>query len=90
MNSASAKPKISQLPMPGIPVRPEHGPTVALTALSPGREVVYHGNINGGPRHGAKGIVRQALGRRVVVDMGTSGVWHIPYYFLSITGSVAA
>jgi len=70
--------------MPGMPARDsEGGRAVAVRALAPGREVVYHGNIVGGPRHGARGVVRQASGRRVTVDMGTLGVWHIPYYFLS-------
>lgn len=45
---------------------------------------MYLGNVTGGPRFGARGVVKQALGRRVVIDMGLSGTWYIPYYFLTV------
>ena len=90
MDRISVKTPLSQLHLEGMPSGPEPGPIVGIRTLSPGREVVYHGNLIGGPRHGARGIVRQALGRRVVVDMGKAGVWHIPYYFLSVPSTAAA
>lgn len=58
--------------------------------VPPGREVRYLGRVAGGPRYGTRGTVRQTLGRRVVVDMGRWGTWHIPYYFLSATTLEAA
>ena len=54
-----------------------------------GTEVLYSGYFAGGPRHGSRGVVRRASGRRAFVDMGRSGMWHIPYYFLSVPSRAA-
>ena len=52
--------------------------------VSPGQEVLYTGNLTGGPQPGARGTVKRILGRKAVVDLGPSGAWHIPYFFLAV------
>ena len=47
-----------------------------------GQEVVYQGRVAGGPDYGEHGIIRRTYRQKAVVDMGNSGMWHIPYYFL--------
>jgi len=42
------------------------------------------GNIHGGPRFGSTGVITEALRRKAVVDMGKSGIWNIPYHFLTL------
>ena len=71
----------TQLSMPGMPVPGDSAPTRCCT-VNAGQEVQYQGKINGGPRYGSFGVVKQALRHRAVVDMGQLGTWHIPYYFL--------
>ena len=51
-------------------------------SLAPGQQIVYVGRVGGRLRYGDRGIVQQALRNRAVVDMGTSGVWHLPYHVL--------
>ena len=74
-----------QLTIPGL--RPTTDDTATPSPppagrLGPGAVVVYRGRVRGGPRFGAKGVVREVRGRRVVVNLAEGGVWHIPAYFL--------
>ena len=71
-----------QIEMPGMPTRNGTGDKVMGGSVAPGTVVLYMGNVLGGPRHGERGVVRRSDSRRVLVDMGRSGSWHIPYYFL--------
>lgn len=73
---------VLQLAMPGMPTLPRTAASYAT--LTPGQEVVYLGHISGGPRYGSRGVVRQTHRRKAVVDLGRSGTWHIPYYFLGV------
>ena len=78
----------AQLRMPGMPKR-RRGRAIELAALSPGIEVEYIGKVGGGPRYGATGVVREKLSRRALVDMGVSGRWLVPYYFLDVPSKAA-
>ncbi len=89
MKHTDAKTPVTQLPMPGMPAPPTPEVKASLRNVSPGREVLYLGNVTGGPRYGTRGVVKQTLGRRVVVDLGRWGTWHIPYYFLSVLSEAA-
>jgi hypothetical protein len=80
----------TQLSMPGMPEPSHRHKVLSCCNVVPGQEVVYMGNIQGGPRYGTHGIVKQALQRKAVVDMGKSGTWTIPYYFLSVSQFQAA
>lgn len=80
---------IEQLQMPGMPRAQRPGPAASSQNVAAGTEVLYTGYFPGGPRHGARGVVRRASGRRAFVDMGHSGMWHIPYYFLSVHARAA-
>ena len=73
---------IEQIEMPGMPTRAVSGDRFMGGGVAPGTVVLYMGNVSGGPRHGERGVVRRSDSRRVLVDMGRSGRWHIPYYFL--------
>jgi len=75
----------AQLAMPGMSSIPRSAVNATRYNLSPGQVVHYLGNLSGGPRYGSRGIVREVLGRRAIVDMGRVGRWHIPYYFLSVS-----
>ena len=75
----------TQMIMPGMLDRSSVRTVVAGGQLRPGVEVMYHGNIKGGPKFGATGIVQEVRGRRVVIDLYGWGIWHIPFYFLSTT-----
>ncbi len=77
----------AQLRMPGMPWR--RWAPVSRSRLSPGAEVEYVGRIAGGPRYGAMGVVKGVLARRALVDMGMSGKWLVPYYFLGVPGEAA-
>ena len=83
MNAIDTRTASSQLSLPGMAV--VERPPVALHcgSVAPGQEVLYVGNVSGGPRFRSRGVVRRALQRKAVVDMGRMGTWHIPYYFLS-------
>ena len=72
----------SQFDMPGMPPRLELRADASAHNLVPGHEVRYLGNVAGAPSFGARGVVIRVLGRKAVVDMGRSGTWHIPYFFL--------
>ena len=73
-----------QMRMPGMPPQTMVSAPVVAHTLTNGTEVVYNGSMYGGPKQGSSGVVREALGRRAVVDLGYSGIWHIPYHFLSL------
>lgn len=78
-----------QMLMPGLP-----RPGEARVRLGPmnarrGQVVEYCGRIRGGPRFGLRGRVVEARPRKAVVDMGTDGTWHIPYYMLAVPPQAA-
>ncbi len=76
----------AQLAMPGMPRPRTSRPKLAsCCSVSPGQGVLYVGNVYGGPRQGSNGVVKEALRHKAVIDMGRSGIWHIPYYFLAIS-----
>ena len=79
---------IRQLTLPGMRHNHEKPKAETCCSVHVGQQVVYMGNIHGGPRFGSTGVVRDALRSKAVVDMGASGVWNIPYHFL--TSSQAA
>lgn len=80
----------AQLPLAGMP-EPLYLRTRPVTFdLQPGQEVTYLGRVDGGPKFGARGIVVETKGRKVVVDLGRGGIWHIPYYFLAVPIADAA
>ena len=73
-----------QIPMPGMPVPPPARRALNSRSILPGQAVQYHGRIRGGPRFGLIGTVTQTRARQAVVDMGASGIWHVPYYLLTV------
>ena len=75
----------TQMIMPGMHERSSPSTVMGGWQLRPGVEVTYHGQIKGGPKSGATGVVQEVRGKRVVVDLHGWGTWHIPYYFLSTT-----
>ena len=79
----------AQLLMPGMPARGRQGVIAGRLELNPGVEVEYIGKVDGGPRFGASGVVKEMKAWRAVVDMGVSGTWLVPYYFLWVSRSVA-
>ena len=84
MSAVTLKDQVTQLPMPGMPVRATMHSAVTCCNIVEGLEVLYLGRVGGGPRYGSRGSVKRALRRVAIVDMGPSGTWHIPYYFLAI------
>ena len=83
INSTTTESKVAQLPMPGIPALSYGPPIVTFRDVAPGQEVMYLGRLSGGPRQGARGIVKQTLLRKAIIDMGRFGTWNIPYCFLA-------
>ena len=83
MRHRTSRPPSPQLSMPGMPepIRPE---TVDRWSITPGQEVLYLGDVNGGPRYGSRGTVRSVLDRKAIVELRDSGTWHIPYWFLGL------
>ncbi len=84
MTLAKTGPVSAQLPMPGMPLPFRSRSVISCCKVAPGQQVVYMGKVHGGPHYGALGIVKQALQRKAVVDMGKAGTWNIPYYFLTM------
>ncbi len=74
---------IRQLGLPGIHTRRSTPKSATCCSIHVGQQVVYMGKIHGGPRFGSAGVVTEALRSKAVVDMGKSGVWNIPYNFLT-------
>lgn len=75
---------ILQLRLPGIHSHGNMPKSATCCSVDVGQQVVYMGNIHGGPRFGSTGVITEALQRKAVVDMGKSGVWNIPYHFLTL------
>ena len=50
-----------------------------------GQQVMYLGNVSGGPINGSKGLVKKLYANKAVVDMGLVGTWNVPYFILSET-----
>ena len=73
-----------QMPMPSMPTPGNLSRSELIEKVRLGSEVTYHGHVKGGPRFGARGVVRKILGRRVVVDLDTHGTWHVPFYLLAV------
>ena len=82
MEERSSRTPVTQLTMAGMPP-PGRTEAAALYDLAPGQVVQYLGKVAGGPRYGDRGLVKETLVRRAVVDMGRSGTWRIPYHFLA-------
>lgn len=80
----SIKHESTQLIMPGTRAQVPIKSNASSGTVSPGQEVLYTGNLTGGPQPGARGTVKRILGRKAVVDLGPSGAWHIPYFFLAV------
>ena len=89
MKNETAMTLTHQLQIPGMPSRRDRIGNTASIQVTTGQAVVYVGQIKGGPRYGATGVVRRVMVKRALVDMGQSGAWHIPYYFLSSTKKAA-
>ncbi len=75
--------------MPGMPEPAWRNVGVGLREVIPGQSVMYLGKVAGGPNYGTKGVVRRVLTRTALVDLGASGAWHIPYYFLALPSMAA-
>ena len=86
MRRTATQTRKHQLRMPGIARQAQPRARIIATCcnITPGQPVIYNGKISGGPQFGSIGVVRQARQTKAVVDMGASGTWNIPYYFLSI------
>ena len=84
MNYPAGDSSTAQLSMPGIPSPALPSANASRANVWPGQEVLYIGRLKGGPRFGVRGVVKETLGRRAVVDMGRWGIWRVPYYFLSV------
>ena len=83
MRHRTSRPPSPQLSMPGMP-EPIRSETVDRWSITAGQEVLYLGDVNGGPRYGSRGTVRSVLDRKAIVDLRDSGTWHIPYWFLGL------
>lgn len=79
----------TQLEMPGMPKPKWSGAGSGFRKMIPGQKVMYLGRVTGGPNYGARGVVRRILARTALVDLGTYGAWHIPYYFLALPSRMA-
>ena len=73
-----------QLSLPGMAVAERQPVALHCGSVAPGQEVQYVGKVSGGPRFLSRGVVKQAYRRKAIVDLGHSGTWHIPYYFLEM------
>ena len=73
-----------QLSLPGMAVVERQPVALHCGSLAPGQEVQYVGKVNGGPRFLSRGVVKQALRRKAIVDLDHGGTWHIPYFFLEM------
>ena len=83
-DSDNIQDNIRQLQLPGLHSHGHAPKSATCCSVHVGQQVVYMGTIHGGPRFGSSGVVTEALQRKAVVDMGTSGVWNIPYHFLGL------
>jgi len=83
MDPINNPPNTAQLVMPGMPPINALNTHASLANLMPGGEVIYSGNIAGGPRHGVHGFIRSVTNRTAVVNFGHDGTWYIPHFLLS-------
>ena len=83
MRQRTSRPPSPQLSMPGMP-EPARSAIISRWSVTPGQEVLYLGNVSGGPRYGSRGTVRSVQDRKAIVDLRGSGTWHIPYWFLGL------
>ena len=51
--------------------------------IGAGQVVIYVGDVFGGPPKGKSGTVKRLDGTKALVDLGFSGTWNVPYYFLA-------
>ena len=78
---------VAQLKMAGMPQASyaDIGPT----DVSPGKEVLFLGRFNGGPKYGSRGVVREVRGRKAVEEIvrvragRPSDIRHNPYNILA-------
>ena len=90
MDSIRRPADTAQLDMPGMPPCIIPSARASPASLVPGQAVIYLGHVSGGPRYRARGVVKRALSRTAVVDMGQAGTWHIPYLFLSVASALSS
>ena len=83
MNKTQNTPILNQISMPGMPNTNKEIHQNNSRRARTGQNVLYTGNIYGGPRYGAHGTVKKVFLRKAIVDLGVSGTWHIPYFLLS-------
>lgn len=83
MGSAVMSTVPKQMEMPGMPEVGHTMTSVRCCNLVPGQQVLYLGKIQGGPSYGSSGIVRRVLSHKAVVEIQGSGIWNIPYFFLT-------
>ena len=83
MNKTKGTHTFNQTSMLGIFDMDERIHQSNFRRASAGQNVLYTGNLNGGPRYGSHGIIKQVFLRKAIVDLGISGTWHIPHFLLS-------
>ena len=84
MSRWKTKQSTSQMTMPGMLATVSAEEQATCCNVSPGQEVLYLGNVRGGPHYGVHGVVRKTLLKKAVVDMGPEGTWNVPYYLLGL------
>ena len=75
--------QITQIELPGMPFKKRLVNQLIPKNIPLGSVVFYTGRLRGGPKFGSLGVVQKTKHRGVLVDMGLSGKWNIPYFFLS-------
>lgn len=88
MDSKIKPTEVTQLRMSGMLKASLDSTVASCCTVEPGADVLYIGKVGGGPRYGSRGIVKMALHRKAIVDMGRMGTWHVPYYFLGLPKAV--
>ena len=81
--------QITQIELPGMPFKKPMVNQIIPKNIPLGSVVFYTGRLRGGPKFGSQGVVQQTKSRGVLVDMGLSGKWNIPYFFLSSNNKAA-
>ena len=79
----------AQIEMPGMPRPVSRLASLGRRGIRSGQEVLYLGKVAGGPRYGSIGVVKEALDRTALIDVGSAELWHIPYYFLASPAEAA-
>ena len=80
---------MTQIELPGMPIKKPFVNQIIPKNIPLGSVVSYTGTLKGGPKFGSQGVVQKTKHRGVLVDMGLSGKWNIPYFFLSINNKAA-